>query len=144
MSSGSLAGCTTDSSNAGRPATMKTLPEHRPPPYSLERQTLEREVRVDVYRASGPGGQHLQRTESAVRLTHGPSGVVVVASDTRSQIRNRDLAFERLTERLRRLNYRPKKRRPTRPTAGARARRLEGKQRRAVTKKTRGRATFED
>lgn len=123
---------------------MKTLPGPRPPPYALDRATLEQEVRVDVYRASGPGGQHLQRTESAVRLTHGPSGVVVVASDTRSQIRNRSLAFERLAERLRRLNYRPKKRRPTRPTAGARARRLEGKQRRSVTKKTRGRFSPED
>ncbi len=123
---------------------MKEIPARRPPPYILNRDTLEQEVRIDVFRASGAGGQHLHKTESAVRLTHGPSGVAVTASDTRSQAQNRELAFERLIERLKRLNFRPKKRRPTKPTAGARARRLEGKRQRSVTKKTRGRFSFED
>jgi protein subunit release factor A len=123
---------------------MKATPGHRPPPYSLDRASLEREVRVDVFRASGAGGQHLHRTESAVRLTHGPSGVMVVASDTRSQNQNRELAFARLVERLKRLNVRPKKRKPTKPTAAARVRRLEGKRRRAVTKKSRGRWGLDD
>ena len=123
---------------------MKEIPGRRPPPYTLNRATLEQEVRIDVFRASGAGGQHLHKTESAVRLTHGPSGVAVTASDTRSQAQNRELAFERLIERLKRLNFRPKKRRPTKPTAGARARRLEGKRQRSVTKKTRGRFSFDD
>lgn len=107
------------------------------PPYALDRATLEREVRVDTYRASGPGGQHVNRTESAVRLTHYPSGVVVIAVDTRSQLRNREIAFERLIERLRRLNHVPKVRRPTRPGKAAKARRLTEKRQRSQRKRER-------
>ena len=82
-----------------------------PPPYALDRETLDREVVVEVFRASGAGGQHVNKTESALRLTHPPSGVVVVSQDTRSQHRNRETAFARLIERLRRLNHVPRKRR---------------------------------
>lgn len=110
-----------------------------PPPYATDRETLEREVEVDVFRASGPGGQHVNKTESALRLTHPPSGVVVIAQDSSSQHRNRDTAFERLIERLERLNYVPKKRVATKPTAGARKRRLEGKKQAGEKKRARGR-----
>ena len=111
----------------------------QPPPYSLEREVLEREVLVDVFRASDPGGQHVNRTESALRLTHPPSGVVVVAQDSPSQHRNREIAFGRLIERLVRLNYVPKKRVPTKPSKAARKRRVEGKTRRGAIKRARGR-----
>jgi len=114
-----------------------------PPPYRLDRVTLEDEVRMDTMRASGPGGQHLHKTESAVRLTHFPSGVVVTASDTRSQARNRELAFERLIERLRKLNFVPKKRKKTRPTLGAKKRRLESKRQTSAAKRLRGRVRDE-
>jgi ribosome-associated protein len=110
-----------------------------PPPYAVDRESLEREVEVDVFRASGPGGQHVNRTESALRLTHPPSGVVVVAQDSPSQHRNREIAFGRLIERLARLNHVPKKRVATKPSAGARKRRVEGKTRRGAIKRTRGR-----
>lgn len=113
------------------------MSERRPPPYALSRAALAREVRIDTYRAAGPGGQHVNRTESAVRLTHPPSGVVVTASDTRSQAQNRELAFERLIERLRDLNRVPKKRVPTRPSARAKARRLEAKRLQARRKRER-------
>jgi protein subunit release factor A len=114
-----------------------------PPPYAIDRETLEREVVVDVFRASGPGGQHVNRTESALRLTHPPSGVVVTAQDSPSQHRNRDIAFERLIERLRRLNHVPKKRVPTRPTLASRKRRIEGKKQVGEKKRTRGRVRDE-
>jgi protein subunit release factor A len=111
----------------------------RPPPYRLDRATLEREVEIDTFRASGAGGQHLHKTESAVRLVHGPSGVAVTASDTRSQAQNRELAFERLIERLRRLNFVPKKRKKTRVPAGARRQRLESKRHAGRAKRLRSR-----
>jgi ribosome-associated protein len=116
----------------------------QPPPYSTDRDILEREVEVDVFRASGPGGQHVNRTESALRLTHPPSGVVVISQDSPSQHRNRAVAFERLIERLERLNYVPKKRVPTKPSKAAKRRRIEGKKDRGAIKKARGRVSHDD
>ena len=109
-----------------------------PPPYTTDRLALEREVVVEVFRASGPGGQHVNKTESALRLTHPPSGVVVMAQDSRSQFRNREIAYERLIERLKRLNHVPKKRVATKPTRSSKERRIAGKKRDALTKRGRG------
>ena len=117
----------------------RRLKPQSPPPYNTDRPLLEREVEVDVFRASGPGGQHVNKTESALRLTHLPSGVVVVAQDSSSQHRNRDIAFERLIERLEKLNHVPKKRVPTRPTRASKERRIEAKKREGARKQTRGR-----
>jgi protein subunit release factor B len=123
---------------------MTRRPPLSPPPYSTDRDILEREVVVDVFRASGPGGQHVNRTESALRLTHPPSGVVVIAQDSPSQHRNRDIAFERLIERLNRLNYVPKKRVPTKPTKASKKRRIEAKKGRGAIKRGRGRVSHDD
>src|SRR3954454_23826194 len=98
---------------------MKNRVPQRPPPYSLDRDVLEREVVVEVFRASGPGGQHVNKTESALRLTHPPSGVVVTSQDSPSQHRNRETAFQRLVERLERLNYVPRPRVATKPSRAA-------------------------
>ena len=122
---------------------MPSRVPQRPPPYSLDRKTLEREVVVETFRASGPGGQHVNKTQSALRLTHLPSGVVVMAQDSPSQFRNRETAFERLLERLARLNHVPRKRVATRPSAGSRERRIEGKKQRGQTKQLRGKVRGE-
>ena len=109
-----------------------------PPPYTTDRALLEREVVVEVFRASGAGGQHVNKTESALRITHPPSGVVVIAQDSPSQHRNRDIAFGRLIKRLQRLNHVPKKRVPTRPTKASRERRIAEKKREGRRKTLRG------
>jgi ribosome-associated protein len=118
---------------------MPSRNPQRPPPYATDRETLEREVEIDVFRSSGPGGQHVNKTESALRLIHPPSGVVVISRGSPSQHRNRETAFERLVERLARLNHVPKKRVATKPSRAAKQRRIEAKKIRTVTKRARGR-----
>ena len=114
------------------------------PPYSIERETLEREIDIDTYRASGPGGQHVNKTNSAIRFTHLPSGVVVIAQDSPSQFRNKEIAFERLIERLKKLNHVPKKRLATKPTRASKERRIEAKKTRATVKSTRTKKIHHD
>ena len=102
--------------------------------YATDRETLEGQVRIDTYRASGPGGQHVNKTNSAIRITHEPSGVVVIAQDSSSQFRNKELAYERLIEKLKKLNHVPKKRFATKPSRASKERRIETKKTRAVVK----------
>ena len=62
----------------------------QPPPYAVDRDSLERESEVRFVRAGGPGGQHRNKTESGVRLLHLPSGTTVSATERRSQSQNRN------------------------------------------------------
>lgn len=89
---------------------------------------------VTTFRASGPGGQHRNRRESGVRLVHRPTGIVVVATERRSQHQNKAVALVRLARRLAERRRVRKKRVPTRATPAARARRLGEKKARSAVK----------
>jgi peptide chain release factor 2 len=67
---------------------------------TIEVDIQEKDVRTDTYRASGAGGQHINKTDSAVRLTHAPTGIVVAVQAERSQHKNRALAWEMLRARI--------------------------------------------
>ena len=127
----------------------------------MDAESIRSEIAFRFSRSSGPGGQHAQKSstraealfdvEESAGLTDAERkrvlaklGPVVraVAQDERSQLRNRELATERILEQLREAVKVRRKRRPTKPTAASKERRLEEKKRRGQTKRLRG--TFDD
>ncbi len=82
--------------------------------FKTDFDSLKNQVAVETYRSRGPGGQRKNKTETSVRLKHLPTGLTVIATESRHQSENLKLAFERLRERLRRLNQKKKPRIPTR------------------------------
>lgn len=100
----------------------------------MKREIPDSEIKIEFYRASGPGGQHRNVTDSAVRIRHLPTGIVVHASENRSQTRNRETAMRRLTDALTKLDRKEKKRIPTRVPRSAIEKRITAKKRLAEKK----------
>src|SRR6185503_20162913 len=105
------------------------LPEH------LER--LARDCEITAYRSSGPGGQKKNKTESSVRARHLPTGITRVATESRSQTRNREAALQRVFDELERRARKRKPRFATKPTRSAVERRLTEKRLAAERKRER-------
>lgn len=110
----------------------------RPYPPFRSPEELLGECRVDTFRAGGPGGQHQNKVESGVRLTHLPTGIVVASRRHRSQLRNREEALRRLAAEIEARSRRAKPRVPTGVPRREKRKRLEAKKRRSRLKKLRG------
>ena len=111
---------------------------HAPaPPAPLDPEVVLRESDMEFVRASGPGGQHRNKRETGVRLTHRPSGIVALATERRSQSMNRTLALERLVEKLEKKRKKPKPRRATRKGRGVKEREATAKRKTSERKRAR-------
>lgn len=105
---------------------------------------LLRQCRVETFRAGGKGGQHQNTTDSAVRLTHEPTGVRATSRNERSQHRNKRIALDRLRRKLEKRNRRETPRVPTKVPRREKRRRLEEKKKRSRLKRLRGKPRRDD
>lgn len=106
-------------------------------------ERISRDCKVDVFRATGPGGQGVNTTDSAVRMRHVPTGTVVVSRESRSQLQNRETCLAKLHDIFARRAKPPRPRKKTRPTKGSQERRLKAKRIRGERKALRSRRDFE-
>ena len=106
---------------------------------NTDNNALLNDVRFQTMRGSGPGGQHRNKVATAVRAIHIPTGITVIATEHRSQHRNKQLALERLQNRLSERNKKRKPRIKTRPNRSSIEKRLEKKRQRSEKKRQRQR-----
>ncbi|MEA1871100.1 MAG: peptide chain release factor-like protein [Candidatus Bipolaricaulota bacterium] len=102
------------------------------------------ECAVETFRSSGPGGQNVNKRETAVRIRHSPTGIVVTCQRERSQYRNKQIALEELRRRLEALSQPPRPRIPTVIPRSVRKKILTYKKRRAAKKRLRKKPDIEE
>jgi ribosome-associated protein len=105
--------------------------------YDTDPEVLKQQVVIETFRSSGPGGQRKNKRETAVRLKHLPSGMTVTATEHRYQAQNLKLAFERLRERLQKLNQAKRHRIPTSVPLGVMERKKKEKRIQSMQKRLR-------
>ncbi len=105
---------------------------------------LLNECQIETFRASGKGGQHVNKTESAVRITHLPTDIVATCQDERSQLQNKRKCLNQLRNKLEALNVRPLKRIPTRQPRAAKEKILREKKFHSTKKKLRQKPELDD
>lgn len=111
--------------------------------FETDFETLKKQVIVETYRSRGPGGQRKNKTETAIRLRHIPSGITVVATEHRTQAQNRKLAFKRLRERISKWSQQRRPRIPTSIPKRALEKKKEEKTIRSVQKRLREKVTYD-
>jgi protein subunit release factor B len=95
------------------------------------------DVIIEFLRRSGPGGQHRNKRSTGVRIVHLPTGIIVMATERRSQAQNLEMAIERLSSILERRARKPKPRVKTKATRSSKEKRLRAKKARSLTKSLR-------
>ena len=107
-------------------------------------EELLNECHIETFRSSGKGGQHVNKTESAVRITHMPTGIVATCQDERSQLQNKRQCLKYLRRKLETLNVRLPERIPTRQPRVAKEKILSGKKIHSMKKKLRQKPKLDD